>query len=199
MSLKDYRKELKKSGVKKSERQVLLEPLRDYRSELRSQGVSRSDRKNELTYLSSAAADQLREQRRLDEIGRNQQDVFAAQFAAQGEFLNQAIDAINRESAAQIAQYQSLLESITSNQSAQMKELRSQFRRENKQSNKIIANLEASMSTLNRPPDLDLRSDKQAALVGIGGGSERSRQRQMLGTQGLRARSGALVGTNLGI
>jgi hypothetical protein len=199
MSLKAYRKQLKKSGVKKSERQVLLQPLRDYRSELKSQGVRTDERQNQLAYLSSAAAAQLKEQSRLDEIGSKQQDAFAAQFAAQGKFLNQAIDALNRDSAAQITQYQSLLKSITSNQSAQMKQLRSQFARENKRSNKIIANLETSISKLNRPPDLDLRSDKRAALVGISGGSQRSRQRQMLGTQGLRGRSSAQVGTNLGI
>jgi len=52
---------------------------------------------------------------------------------------------------------------------------------------------------LNRPPDLDLRSDRQAALVGISGGSQRSRERQMLGTQGLRGPRNAQVGTNLGI
>jgi hypothetical protein len=199
MSLKAYRKQLKKSGVKKSERQVLLQPLRDYRSELKAQGVRTDERQNQLAYLSSAAAAQLKEQRRLDKIGGKQQDAFAAQFAAQGQFLNQAIDALGRDSGAQIAQYESLLGSIMSSQFSQMEQLRSQFASENERSNQIIADLESTISRLNRPPDLDLRSDKQAALVGISGGSQRSRQRQMLGTQGLRGPRNARVGTNLGI
>jgi hypothetical protein len=164
-----------------------LKQIKAYRKELKKAGIKKSERKETVQYLKGVRKVQKKEEKRFNKRATQQQSAFEQQFANQGDQLNQYLFTIQGQSSAETQRYESLIARITGQQEQELGRLRQQFDRQNRESEGVISRLQSDikrLSTPSAPPKIDV--DLRPAVVGISGFQEASQKRQRQGTSGGR-------------
>jgi hypothetical protein len=164
-----------------------LKQIKAYRKELKKAGIKKSERKETVQYLKRVRKVQKKEEKQFNKRAAQQQSAFEQQFANQGAQLNQYLSTIEGQSSAEAERYTSLIARITGQQEQELGALRQQFARQNQESESAIMSLQSYIEKLSRPaapPKIDV--DLRPAVVGISGFQEASQKRQRQGTSGGR-------------
>jgi hypothetical protein len=164
-----------------------LQEIKDYRKELKKAGIKKSERRETTQYLKGVRQTQQKEQSRYSKLLFKQESAFADQIASQGQFLDRQLSTIASQSAEEVGRYESLISRIMQQQESELGGMRRLFDRQNLESERLIASLQTEIQRLSRPaspPKIDV--DTRAGIVGISGFQKTSQERQRLGTSGGR-------------
>jgi hypothetical protein len=110
---------------------------------------------------------------------------YQGQIQIQAADLTARLDDLTQQSSQQVADYESMLQSITSQQANDLESMRRMFDTQNQQSQSMITNLQTEIQRLTRADAVaEIDVDLSPAIVGISQASKQSGKRQRLGTRG---------------